>query len=84
MQPTVGRERRRGRWPRCDAAARAARPSTSCSSTHMMPEMDGFELADAISAEPGLAEARLMLLTSAGRPRPWPPAAASLGVAVAT
>ena len=34
----------------------------------MMPEMDGFGLAERIRAEPEIAATALLMLTSAGRP----------------
>ena len=44
----------------------------------MMPEMDGFELAEQIKQHPELAGATLMMLSSAGHPGDRP-AAASWG-----
>ncbi len=49
------------------AAARGA-PYPVALIDGMMPEMDGFDLAAAIRAEPGIAAVRLLLLTSAGLP----------------
>jgi len=49
------------------AAARTGEPFSLVLLDHMMPEMDGFMLAEAIAREPGLAGSTLMMLSSADR-----------------
>lgn len=49
------------------AAARSGEPFALVLLDHMMPEMDGFTLAEAIAREPGLAGSTLMMLSSADR-----------------
>jgi signal transduction histidine kinase/DNA-binding response OmpR family regulator len=53
---------------RLQAAAARAEPFEAAILDGQMPEMDGFDLAARITADPALRATRLVLLTSAGRP----------------
>jgi PAS domain S-box-containing protein len=50
-------------------AARAGEPFTLVLSDVMMPEVDGFELAEEIRRHPELARATVLMLSSAGQPQ---------------
>ena len=50
------------------AATRRGEPFAAALIDGMMPEMDGFGLAEHIRAEPEIAATALLMLTSAGRP----------------
>jgi CheY-like chemotaxis protein/HPt (histidine-containing phosphotransfer) domain-containing protein len=51
-------------------AVRDGRPFPVVITDAMMPEVDGFTLAEQIRKEPDLAEVKLLILTSAGLPLP--------------
>ena len=65
-QSDFGRRWAAGAW-RCYACAAAdGRPIQVALIDAMMPEMDGFELAEKISADPQLSSTHLLMLSSAG------------------